>query len=55
MKREKSNSGGEPDPHALGIAAAAQKAVAPDLNQSQGKMCRWWGSNDGAVAFSKYG
>ena len=30
MKREKANSHGEPDPHALGIAAAAQKAVEPD-------------------------
>ena len=25
------------------------------LNQSQGEMRRWWGSNDGAGAFSKYG
>ena len=25
------------------------------LNQSQGEMRRWWGSYDGAGAFSKYG
>ena len=25
------------------------------LNQSQGEMRRWWGSNDGAGSFSKYG
>ena len=30
MKREKDNGSGEPDPHALGIAAAVQEAVAPD-------------------------
>ena len=27
----------------------------PALNQSQGEMRRWWGSNDGAGSFSKYG
>ena len=26
-----------------------------NLNQSQGEMRRWWGSYDGAGAFSKYG
>ena len=31
MEREKSNSAGCPDPHALQIAAAAQEAVGPDL------------------------
>ena len=31
MKRENANSSGKPDPHALGIATAAQKAVAPDV------------------------
>ena len=25
------------------------------LNQSQGEMRRWWGSNGGAGTFSKYG
>ena len=25
------------------------------LNQSQGEMRRWWGSNGGAGSFSKYG
>ena len=26
-----------------------------NLNQSQGEIRRWWGSNDGAGSFSKYG
>ena len=28
---------------------------AEHLNQSQGEMRRWWGANDGAGSFSKYG
>ena len=31
------------------------KKIMADLNQSQGEMRRWWGSYDGAGAFSKYG
>ena len=31
MERERSNSVGKPAPHALGIAVAAQEAVAPDV------------------------
>ena len=38
----------EGDCHFLALAAQ-------DLNQSQGEMRRWWGSNDGAGAFSKDG
>ena len=29
--------------------------TAEHLNQSQGEMRRWWGSDDGAGPFSKYG
>ena len=35
--------------------SSASGAPAGDLNQSQGEMRGWWGSNDGAGAFSKYG
>ena len=35
--------------------AAVQRQTRLNLNQSQGEMRRWWGSNDGAGSFSKYG
>ena len=36
--------------------AAGRRRVAEFyLNQSQGEMRRWWGANDGAGSFSKYG
>ena len=47
------NPGGIEIPDDLGEAGIA----GPDdiLNQSQGEMRRWWGSNGGAGSFSKYG
>ena len=33
----------------------AKEVALVMLNQSQGEMRRWWGANDGAGSFSKYG
>ena len=38
-----------------GESTRVVRGVFPELNQSQGEMRRWCGSNDGAGAFSKYG
>ena len=37
------------------VAVDVAKRAHDVLNQSQGEMRRWWGANDGAGSFSKYG
>ena len=45
----------EPDAETVQRLTNELRAADTNLNQSQGEMRRWWGANDGAGSFSKYG